>query len=64
MLLLYYSVGCIGMRIFKNFTFDGRLQITDAFDVHQCEAVGQVADIIQIPAFLCRQVSSSRKMKR
>lgn len=24
----------------------------------QCEAVGRVADIIQIPAFLCRQVRS------
>jgi hypothetical protein len=24
----------------------------------QCEAVGKVADIIQIPAFLCRQVKS------
>lgn len=24
----------------------------------QCEAVGRVADIIQIPAFLCRQVKS------
>lgn len=26
--------------------------------VLQCEAVGRVADIIQIPAFLCRQVKS------
>jgi 3-deoxy-D-manno-octulosonic acid (KDO) 8-phosphate synthase len=25
---------------------------------NQCEAVGRVADIIQIPAFLCRQVPS------
>lgn len=27
--------------------------------VIQCEAVGRVADVIQIPAFLCRQVSVS-----
>lgn len=29
--------------------------ITDIHDASQAEAVGQVADIIQIPAFLCRQ---------
>ncbi|XP_042431122.1 2-dehydro-3-deoxyphosphooctonate aldolase 1 isoform X2 [Zingiber officinale] len=29
--------------------------ITDVHESSQCEAVGQVADIIQIPAFLCRQ---------
>lgn len=29
--------------------------ITDVHETIQCEAVGQVADIIQIPAFLCRQ---------
>ncbi|KAG8093420.1 hypothetical protein GUJ93_ZPchr0012g21419 [Zizania palustris] len=30
--------------------------VTDVHESHQCEAVGRVADIIQIPAFLCRQV--------
>ncbi|XP_071927345.1 2-dehydro-3-deoxyphosphooctonate aldolase 1-like isoform X1 [Coffea arabica] len=29
--------------------------ITDVHETIQCEAVGRVADIIQIPAFLCRQ---------
>eukprot|EP00899_Mesostigma_viride_P005966 jgi/Mesvir1/15370/Mv06567-RA.1 len=29
--------------------------ITDVHETIQCEAVGKVADIIQIPAFLCRQ---------
>eukprot|EP00193_Tetraselmis_chui_P017765 CAMPEP_0177771038 /NCGR_PEP_ID=MMETSP0491_2-20121128/11313_1 /TAXON_ID=63592 /ORGANISM="Tetraselmis chuii, Strain PLY429" /LENGTH=303 /DNA_ID=CAMNT_0019288429 /DNA_START=103 /DNA_END=1014 /DNA_ORIENTATION=+ len=29
--------------------------VTDVHESWQCEAVGKVADIIQIPAFLCRQ---------
>ncbi|CAM6090350.1 unnamed protein product [Calypogeia fissa] len=29
--------------------------VTDVHESYQCEAVGKVADIIQIPAFLCRQ---------
>lgn len=29
--------------------------ITDVHEPEQCEAVAQVADIVQIPAFLCRQ---------
>ncbi|KAF5176661.1 2-dehydro-3-deoxyphosphooctonate aldolase [Thalictrum thalictroides] len=29
--------------------------VTDVHEANQCEAVGKVADIIQIPAFLCRQ---------
>ena len=29
--------------------------ITDIHESHQAEAIGRVADIIQIPAFLCRQ---------
>ncbi|KAM7278766.1 hypothetical protein ACFE04_005900 [Oxalis oulophora] len=29
--------------------------VTDVHEASQCEAVGKVADIIQIPAFLCRQ---------
>ncbi|KAJ7546069.1 hypothetical protein O6H91_08G023100 [Diphasiastrum complanatum] len=29
--------------------------VTDVHEPYQCEAVGRVADIIQIPAFLCRQ---------
>ncbi|RWR96698.1 2-dehydro-3-deoxyphosphooctonate aldolase isoform X1 [Cinnamomum micranthum f. kanehirae] len=33
--------------------------VTDVHESNQCEAVGRVADVIQIPAFLCRQVSVS-----
>ncbi|KAA3470910.1 2-dehydro-3-deoxyphosphooctonate aldolase [Gossypium australe] len=29
--------------------------VTDVHETIQCEAVGRVADVIQIPAFLCRQ---------
>lgn len=29
--------------------------VTDVHDVHQCAPVGEVADVLQIPAFLCRQ---------
>lgn len=29
--------------------------VTDVHESYQCEAVGRVVDIIQIPAFLCRQ---------
>ena len=29
--------------------------ITDVHEAEQCEAIAQVADILQIPAFLCRQ---------
>lgn len=29
--------------------------VTDVHEIEQCEPVGRVADIIQIPAFLCRQ---------
>jgi 2-dehydro-3-deoxyphosphooctonate aldolase (KDO 8-P synthase) len=29
--------------------------LTDVHETHQCEAAAEVADILQIPAFLCRQ---------
>jgi len=35
-------------------TFDVPI-VTDVHDASQCEYVGKVADVIQIPAFLCRQ---------
>ena len=31
--------------------------LTDIHEAHQCEPVAQVCDIMQIPAFLCRQTS-------
>ncbi|CAO2825096.1 unnamed protein product [Amaranthus hypochondriacus] len=31
--------------------------VTDVHETIQCEAVGKVADVIQIPAFLCRQTN-------
>jgi 2-dehydro-3-deoxyphosphooctonate aldolase (KDO 8-P synthase) len=42
--------------------------ITDVHEASQCEAVAQVADIVQIPAFLCRQtdlvVAAARAVER
>ena len=35
-------------------TFDLPI-VTDVHEAYQCESVGRIADIIQIPAFLCRQ---------
>lgn len=45
-----------GLKILENVktAFDVPI-VTDVHDASQCEAVGKVADIIQIPAFLCRQ---------
>lgn len=33
----------------------GCLTITDVHESHQCHAVAEVVDVLQIPAFLCRQ---------
>ncbi|GLJ14123.1 hypothetical protein SUGI_0226630 [Cryptomeria japonica] len=45
-----------GLKILERVktTFDLPI-VTDVHEAYQCEAVGRVADIIQIPAFLCRQ---------
>ncbi|XP_051133816.1 2-dehydro-3-deoxyphosphooctonate aldolase 1 [Andrographis paniculata] len=45
-----------GLKILEKVktTFDLPI-VTDVHETIQCEAVGKVADIIQIPAFLCRQ---------
>ena len=45
-----------GLKILSNIKkiFDIPI-ITDVHESHQCEEVGSVVDIIQIPAFLCRQ---------
>ncbi|KAH9314225.1 hypothetical protein KI387_022852, partial [Taxus chinensis] len=45
-----------GLKILERVktTFDLPI-VTDVHEAHQCEPVGRVADIIQIPAFLCRQ---------
>ncbi|XP_073048015.1 2-dehydro-3-deoxyphosphooctonate aldolase 1 [Primulina eburnea] len=45
-----------GLKILERVktTFDLPI-VTDVHESIQCEAVGKVADIIQIPAFLCRQ---------
>jgi 2-dehydro-3-deoxyphosphooctonate aldolase (KDO 8-P synthase) len=45
-----------GLEILE--TVKGKLNlpvITDVHEASQCEAVAQVSDIVQIPAFLCRQ---------
>jgi len=45
-----------GLKVLENVktTFDVEI-VTDVHEPYQCEAVGKVADIMQIPAFLCRQ---------
>ena len=44
-----------GLRILKILKEMGFLLITDVHESWQCEPVGKIVDIIQIPAFLCRQ---------
>jgi 2-dehydro-3-deoxyphosphooctonate aldolase (KDO 8-P synthase) len=45
-----------GLKILERVktTFDLPI-VTDVHEAYQCESVGRIADIIQIPAFLCRQ---------
>jgi 2-dehydro-3-deoxyphosphooctonate aldolase (KDO 8-P synthase) len=45
-----------GLKILERVktTFDLPI-VTDVHEAYQCEPVGRIADIIQIPAFLCRQ---------
>ena len=51
--LLYNTLTCRVLQKVKD-TY-GLPIITDIHESHQAEAIGRVADIIQIPAFLCRQ---------
>jgi 2-dehydro-3-deoxyphosphooctonate aldolase (KDO 8-P synthase) len=45
-----------GLKILGRIKKDLRLPIvTDVHESYQCEEVAQVADVLQIPAFLCRQ---------
>ncbi|MFT7233481.1 MAG: 2-dehydro-3-deoxyphosphooctonate aldolase (KDO 8-P synthase) [Cyclobacteriaceae bacterium] len=45
-----------GLRILENIKKEFSLPITtDIHESYQAEAVGQVVDVLQIPAFLCRQ---------
>eukprot|EP00249_Psilotum_nudum_P018534 c26854_g1_i2 orf=1086-1742(-) len=45
-----------GLRILEKVkTTFGLPVVTDVHEIHQCEPVGRIADVIQIPAFLCRQ---------
>ena len=57
-----------GLKILSNIkkVFDVPI-ITDVHESHQCNEVGAVVDIIQIPAFLCRQTDlliSAAKTKK
>ena len=46
----------VGLQILENIKKDlGVPVLTDIHDVAQVERVAQVADVLQIPAFLCRQ---------
>lgn len=52
-----------GLKIFQELkeTF-GMPVITDVHEVHQCQPVAEVADIIQLPAFLARQTDLVKAM--
>ncbi|MDR2781554.1 MAG: 3-deoxy-8-phosphooctulonate synthase [Holosporaceae bacterium] len=44
------------LRIFQQIKeMFGCLVVTDVHESHQCEKVAEVVDVLQIPAFLCRQ---------
>ena len=51
--MIPHGVSCSVLQKVKD-TY-GLPVITDIHDASQAEAVGKVADMIQIPAFLCRQ---------
>lgn len=45
-----------GIILFEKLKSDMGIHIlTDVHESHQCEPVGEVVDVLQIPAFLCRQ---------
>ncbi len=44
-----------GLRILADLRRDGYAVLTDIHETSQAEAAAQAADILQIPAFLCRQ---------
>ena len=44
-----------GLEILKNLKSEGFNLITDIHEINQVEDVAEVVDVIQIPAFLCRQ---------
>ena len=44
-----------GLEIFKELKKSGYQLITDIHEISQVEKISEVIDIIQIPAFLCRQ---------
>ena len=44
-----------GLETFKELKKNGYKLITDVHEINQVEKISEVVDIIQIPAFLCRQ---------
>jgi|TARA_B110000305_G_C19373658_1_gene605805 2-dehydro-3-deoxyphosphooctonate aldolase (KDO 8-P synthase) len=44
-----------GITIFKALKSEGYNLITDIHEINQVDKIAEVADVIQIPAFLCRQ---------
>ncbi|MBV9771093.1 MAG: 3-deoxy-8-phosphooctulonate synthase [Bryobacterales bacterium] len=44
-----------GLRILRDLKRDGYTVLTDIHETSQAEAAAEAADILQIPAFLCRQ---------
>jgi len=48
-----------GLEILRSVQAEGIPVVTDIHEPWQAEQAAQVADVLQIPAFLCRQVSGS-----
>ena len=42
-------------QIFLALKYEGFTTLTDVHDPHQCEEMAKFVDVLQIPAFLCRQ---------
>jgi 2-dehydro-3-deoxyphosphooctonate aldolase (KDO 8-P synthase) len=55
-----------GMKIFQKVKteFDNLPCITDVHEIHQCQPVADVVDVIQLPAFLARQTDLVEAMAR
>lgn len=55
-----------GLRIFQKVKeeFDNVPIITDVHEIHQCQPVAEVVDVIQLPAFLARQTDLVEAMAK
>lgn len=55
-----------GLKIFRKVkeTFDNVPIITDVHEIHQCQPVADVVDVLQLPAFLARQTDLVEAMAK